>query len=172
MNNELTQERLQELLEYNADTGVFTFRLSRGNMRMGSTAGCVRKNGYVKIVVDNRDYQAHRLAFLAMTGSFPVGQVDHRNGVRNDNRWQNLRDVSGAENGRNRGLASNNASGYQGVSWIKRDQRWQASIEDGGKRRSLGLYRTPEDAHAAYARAAAVLGFSGRHIYGANAEAM
>ena len=170
MNNELTQERLQEMLEYNANTGVFTFRLSRGRVCAGSEAGHQRKDGYVAIMIDCRLYKAHRLAFLAMTGSFPVGQVDHRNGVRNDNRWQNLQDVSRAENGRNRGLASNNTSGYQGVSWIKRHQRWQATIHDGEKSRSLGWYRTKEDAHAAYASAAAALGFSGRHIYGANAE--
>ena len=163
---ELTQERLQEILEYSADTGDFTFRFSRGGSREGSVAGSVLKDGYVRISIDYRIYSAHRLAWLYVNGSWPAGDIDHVDGDPSNNRFANLRDVSRAENNRNKGLHSNNTSGLPGVSFHKQAQRWQAFISVDGRQRHVGYYDTPEAAHAAYAREAVDLGYSDRHIYG------
>lgn len=165
----LTQDGLRNILEYSAETGIFTWRVSRGRVCAGYVAGHQRRDGYVRVKIDDRFYLAHRLAFLFMTGSFPVGEVDHFNGNKSDNRWQNLRDVSHAENGRNRSVPVNNKSGSQGVRWNRHAKRWHAQIYASGKNRYLGYYDTQEAAHAAYARAAEDLGFSPRHIYGAEA---
>lgn len=166
----LTQQRLQELLEYSAETGEFTNRFRSGGRPSGSVAGSARKDGYVKIRIDSRAYYAHRLAWLYVTGSFPVGDIDHLDGDRSNNRFANLRDVSRAENNRNHGMRPDNTSGFPGVSFRKSEQRWQAQIQADGKRQHLGLYATPEEAHAAYSRAASDLGFSGRHILAAQGE--
>lgn len=163
---ELTSERLRELFEYSPDTGIFTFRVSRGRRRAGSVAGNLQKDGYMAIGVDSRHYLSHRLAWLYVNGSWPVDRIDHADGDRSNNRIANLRDVSHSENLRNQGFRADNTSGFKGVSFHKATHRWKAQIHIGGKSCHIGLYDTQEDAHAAYARTAADLGYSSRHIYG------
>ncbi|SRR6266446_2339189 len=87
----LTQERLKELLHYDPETGVFSWILKRpaygGNKKRG--------HEYVLINdVDGRDYRAARLAHLYMTGEWPKHKMDHINRIKDDNRWENLRDVT------------------------------------------------------------------------------
>lgn len=81
-------------------------------------------------------------------------QVDHIDGNGLNNRRSNLRIVTNAENGRNRGESSNNTSGFKGVYWNKQRSKWEAQIRIDGKRRFLGQFAHPEDAHKAYTRAA------------------
>ena len=104
----ITQPQLKELLLYNPETGVFIWRESRGRVRKGSLAGRIKihgrisTRGYREIGVNDKLYRAARLAFLYMTGEFPRKEVDHKNRVRDDDAWDNLRDVSHLENVRNR----------------------------------------------------------------------
>lgn len=92
---ELTAGRLKELLTYDPETGVFIWRGWRsGSAVAGSVAGSLHSDGYVCIKIGRCLYRAHRLAFLYMTGSRPIGQVDHINMNRADNRWCNLRETS------------------------------------------------------------------------------
>jgi hypothetical protein len=100
------------------------------------------------MVVDGYKSYAHRLAFLYMTGSLPPADVDHVNGVRNDNRWSNLRLATRSQNMWN---VKRCTGAYQ------QNGRWYASIKVDGKRRSLGGYSTKEDASAAYHAAVAEL---------------
>ena len=166
MSDKLTAERLRELLSYNADTGVFTYRLRRGCRSAGAVAGCMRSDGYTVISVDTRNCFSHRLVWLYVTGSLPAGEIDHIDGDRSNNRIANLRDVSPAENSRNLSLKAKNTSGYQGVTFYKKTKRWMARIRIDGKQNHIGFYDTPEAAHAAYARAAEGRGYTARHIYG------
>jgi len=87
----MTQARLKELLIYCVLTGLFMWRVNRGRIKVGSIAGCKDYDDYILIRIDGTLYKAHRLAFLYMEGEFPPDQVDHINGVEDDNRWCNLR---------------------------------------------------------------------------------
>lgn len=147
----LTQERLKEMLHYDRSTGVFTW-LKRNrkstNVVVGSVAGSQDKR-YRTITVDGKKYSAHRVAWLYETGAFPVGQIDHWNGIKKDNRFDNLRDVSGSINQQNQRCPQrSNSSGFMGVVPVRK--RFRAQIWFDGAAKNLGTYDAAEDAHAAY----------------------
>lgn len=146
----LTQARLKEVLRYDIEDGSFRWIKSAGAVKAGNIAGSVTDRGYLSIGVDMRQYRAHRLAWLYMTGSFPVDQTDHINRNRLDNRWVNLREATSAENKRNRALQANNTSGSNGVVWNARNRKWVAQIKLNGEYKWLGSYMTK--LAAAYAR--------------------
>jgi hypothetical protein len=151
-----TQERLKKLLHYNPETGLFTRKTGRGGRSAGSPVGCTPKGdfGYVVIGVDRRLYLAHDLAFVFMVGVWPLEDVDHINGVKDDNRWGNLRPATRSQNNGNSRLRTDNTSGLKGVSFSKERQKWTAQIGIHGKQTSLGRFETREAAYAAYAAAA------------------
>ncbi|MFP5513408.1 MAG: HNH endonuclease signature motif containing protein [Alphaproteobacteria bacterium] len=152
---ELTQERLRELLDYDPKTGVFTWAISAAKrIKVGQVAGVINDQGYVVIKIDGRMHRAHRLAFLYMTGAFPVGEIDHEDRNRSNNRWGNLREATGTQNQGNTGIRSNNSSGHKGVSWSRKNGKWLANICVNGRTKHLGLFEDVNDAAAAYARAA------------------
>lgn len=146
----LTQQRLKELLHYDPETGLFKWIVSRrGVPKKGSVTGWYDKDGYHLITIDYKRYQAHRLAFLYMTGTFPTDQVDHINRIKDDNRFDNLRLVSNLENGHNKSIHKNNTSGVTGVDWYKQKKKWRARIRVNYKQIHLGLYGTIEEAKKA-----------------------
>lgn len=152
----LTQERLQELLRYDTASGAFTWRVRTSNrVRVGGEAGCLNPKGYRGIKLDGRLYLAHRLAWLYVHGDWPIDQIDHRNGVRSDNRLANLREATSAQNKQNVAKYSNNMSGLMGVSWKASSKRWIAQIQFEGRKEHLGYFDGPEAAHAAYLAAKA-----------------
>jgi hypothetical protein len=131
-----SQERLKEILIYDPDTGIFTNKVSRGRGgKAGSPAGYLRKDGYITIKIDKIDYLAHRLAFLYMTGSIP-DLIDHKNRIRSDNRWINLREATSQSNNRN--CTASSKSGYLGVHWNKQLQKWQVQVIDNNGKNIYG----------------------------------
>ncbi len=144
----ITKDRLDELLAYDPETGLFTWRVRRKGVRASGVAGGFSK-GHVTICVDYVRYPAHRLAFLTMTGAFPPAEVDHINGDPADNRWSNLRPATREENGRNLRVKSNNTSGTTGVHWDASRGRWFAQIKANVGTINLGRYVKFEDAVAA-----------------------
>lgn len=154
MKGELTQERLKELLHYDPDTGVFTW-LQPGKRRLvGFTAGTVNSRGYLYISIGGKQYRAHRLAWLYMTGEVPENEIDHRNGIGTDNRFANLRKATRSQNKANSATYKSNSSGCKGVGFDKATGRWKARVQVNGKRISLGYFDSPESAYAAYCEAA------------------
>jgi hypothetical protein len=149
----VTQERLRELLSYDSETGVFHWRVSRGRAVAGASAGNADSYGYLQTKIYGRCYLNHRLAWLYVYGEWPDGQIDHINGSRADNRLANLRNVSISVNQQNqRGARVDNRCGLLGVS--RKGNRWQARISHPGRKDAyLGLFDTPELAHAAYLKA-------------------
>jgi hypothetical protein len=148
------QTKLKETLSYDEDTGIFTWLINAGkNRSMGKVAGHVDKSGYVFIRFNGFLWRAHRLAFLYMTGEVPI-QVDHKDRVRSNNKWNNLRECDYSSNSANSKRPSTNTSGYKGVHWSNWNKRWQASIIVKGKPKFLGLYDDPAVAHEAYKKAA------------------
>lgn len=144
---DLTAARLRELFYYSIVSGRFYRLVSRGPARAGEVAGTLVQ-GYLSICVDGRDYKAHRLAFLYLTGEWPTFEVDHVNGQPAENMWINLRDVTHAINRQNMRAESRTAlSGFVGVTWHR--GKWRASIKKGGKKRQIGRFDTPEEASAA-----------------------
>ena len=156
-----TAQELCALLDYEPTTGIFTWRVSCGRVKSGSFAGSVHPDGYRRIRVSRRAIVAHRIAWAISTGKWPVDQIDHVNGIRDDNRLANLREATQAQNQQNqqnqRRAQGHSKSGYLGVCFHKDARKWQAQIGVAGKVRHLGNFATAELAHAAYVAAKAVL---------------
>jgi hypothetical protein len=153
---DLTQEYLKSALDYDRATGVFTWR-KRSDMprkwntkHSGKLAGYVDDLGYIRISLRNKRYRGHRLAWLYIHGAWPKDLIDHINTDRSDNRIGNLREATKAENGFNRGKQSNNTSGFKGVTLHKPTGKWLAQTEINTRKINIGLFATPEEAHAAY----------------------
>lgn len=150
--NHPTREEVAALLAYDPDTGVFRWRADRGGSKAGDEAGTDHNGGYRRIHIKGCQFLAHRLAFLLMEGKWPAEDVDHINGVRDDNRWSNLRDVSRTLNNQNlRSAKKTSKTGLLGVRPFR--GRFRAQIEVNGQSRHLGIYDSPEVAHAAYVAA-------------------
>ena len=149
--HDITQEQLKEMIHYDPDTGIFTWvkPLPSCNIRPGTVAGSLRHTGYVRLEINGRTYTAHRLAWLYVTGEWPSNIIDHIDNCRNNNRFANLRLADPHKNSCNRRTNSNNTSGYKGVSWSAKCQKWQAGIKVNGKKQHLGMFDTKQDAHAA-----------------------
>ncbi len=148
---ELTYETLVKLLEYCRESGQFRWKVDRGGKaRAGKAAGKPHHNQYVQIRVFGRLYYAHRLAWFLVHSRWPKNELDHINGDRTDNRIENLRECTRAENGQNQAKRKDNASGFIGVSWDVVHAKWRADIRLSGRTRYLGLFVNAEDAHAAY----------------------
>jgi hypothetical protein len=144
------------LVSYDAETGVFTWRITRRNCKTGAVAGSLLK-GYLRISIDSKIYAAHRLAWLYTYGCWPSGEIDHINRVRNDNRLCNLREATRELNTQNANVRVDSPYGIRGVTKHKYSNKYRARIQANKKAMLLGLFDTPEEAAAAYAAAAAKL---------------
>lgn len=151
----LTQQELKENLHYNSETGIFTWSRDSSRVKKGQTAGTKIREGYIAICVNAIQYRAHRLAWLYMTGEIPKDCIDHINGIRDDNRFNNLREATNAQNIHNQTKPhKNNKTGFLGVSKNKYyNKKYKATIKTGGILLCLGYFNTPEEAHEAYLKA-------------------
>lgn len=150
---ELTQLELKKYLHYDPETGIFTWKIfSNTQVKIGDIAGCLsKKDGYIYIGMKGKLYLAHRLAWLYATGKIPKDMIDHKDGVRNNNRFNNLREANKSQNAQNRIASTNkNKSGYLGVSLHSSNKKYCAYITVDGKCKNLGSFTTPELAHEAY----------------------
>lgn len=146
----LTADRLRQVLRYDADTGEFVWIARTSNrIRIGDVAGRPHNRGYTMIGVDGGLYLAHRLAWLWMTGGWPQKQVDHINGVRDDNRWRNLREATTVQNAGNSRRHRDKRAGAKGV-YRTSGGLWQARIGH----KYLGTRETHDEAQALYEQAA------------------
>jgi hypothetical protein len=144
---------LLEWLTYDPADGSFKWRAHRSaNARPGTSAGSVTRDGYLSIRLAGSRYQAHRLAWFYVYGKWPADQIDHINGIRDDNRIINLREATASLNGGNQRKAarSNRTSGFLGVSWSNDRGKWLAQIQSDRKTYNLGRYSTREAAYRAY----------------------
>jgi hypothetical protein len=159
MTASLTAARLRKLLKYDPRTGRFTWRVSRGRLVPGATAGWIAHHGYHRINIDEKSYYAARLAVLYMTGSWPRRDVDHINGNTSDNRWSNLRQATRSQNSAN---MSARGTGLKGVVFYpptgllrpRPAKPYCAYIKVNYRSIYLGRFKTAKEAHAAYMTAA------------------
>lgn len=158
-NKSLTPEMVLSVVDYDPETGKFYWRWRSGRERTTSAwnarfafneCSAIDAEGYVRIRICGRLYQAHRLSWLVTYGAFPDGILDHINRIRTDNRVDNLRIATHSENMQNRKIQRNNKSGFRGVSWDEKYKKWRARINAGGKCINLGYHETAEQASAAF----------------------
>lgn len=167
----ITPRELRNLLRYEPETGKLFWRARTSDQFQNGKYSAERKckmwnarhtakealtaisHGYHHGTIWGIDYRAHRVIFAIMTGAWPVADIDHENHTRNDNRWGNLREATRTENCQNSSLNKNNTSGFNGVFWLKREQKWRAVIAAGGKKIYLGVFA--DKALAITARSAA-----------------
>ena len=143
----MTQDECKQLLEYR-DGGLY-WRCDRGsNAKAGECAGRRLKTGYRSIHISGRKHQEHRLVFLWWHGVVPE-QIDHRNGIKDDNRIENLRRATHSTNQVNT-PDRNSKSGVRGVRYVDRSGKWVARIYQDGKEVRVGTFATIDEASAAY----------------------
>lgn len=150
----INAEYVKKVLRYDQATGSLYWRSPGLGRRLREAAGSINGDGYRQIGIRGRRYMAHRLVWLMLHGCLPSGVIDHINFDRDDNRIENLRDVSVAENCAHRDPAnSSGSSKLLGAQWDKQHRCWRSAYKPpGGARVFLGLYATQEEAHEAYMR--------------------
>lgn len=150
----LTYEQVSELLSYDPLTGDLYWKVPCGGRRMGVPAGSVDAYGYRAVAVLRTTYKSHRLAWLLSYGTWPEHELDHINGVRDDNRVSNLREASRSMNTQNlHRPRRDNKTGFLGVVWNGRINKFVAGIRVAGKSKHIGCFSDAETAHQAYVAA-------------------
>jgi hypothetical protein len=149
-NREMTQSFLKEILSYDPHTGGFKWIKKIGRRTVvGSSAGNKRPDGYLIITIYRKIYYSHRLAWLYMEGYLPEHEIDHKNRIRHDNKWLNLRHVTRSCNGKNCSISNKNKSGVKGVHKEARHGRWVAMISVNNSKRYIGSFGSLIDAACA-----------------------
>lgn len=122
--------------------------------RVGLPSGWVNSTGYRHVSADGAEFLAHRVIWLMHYGYLPEKPIDHINGIRDDNRIENLRLASHAENSQSGHiLRSPNKSGYRGVHRSCCGKKWVSQIRAFGAHYHLGTFETKEEAALAYNKA-------------------
>lgn len=149
MSTELTQERVRTLFDYDSESGILLRKFKSGKLKP-----CGHKPthsvGYGQVNIGEKMHLTHRIIWLWYYGSWPQNEIDHIDRDRMNNRIGNLKSVTRAENNHNKGLSSNNSSGFPGVGWSKRDKKYYAQIWINSKKIHLGYFTAPEEAYLAY----------------------
>lgn len=149
-------DRLQEVMDYDPETGWLTWRVGNHGRKPGKRAGSLKKNGYRRITIDNVSFPASHVAWYHFYGVAPEGDVlDYKNLDKDDNRIENLREATYSENSRNIGRRSSNTTGLKGAARFNSPRnlkKYRASIRVDGRRIHLGQFSTPEEAHEAYSK--------------------
>ena len=160
----ISQEELQRLFDYDPETGVVTRKTAPSRRcKVGDVVGCRRPDGYLQVTISGTPHLLHRVIWRLATGDTPPEQIEHVSHDKADNRRENLRLASHAENGRNQSMPSDNTSGYIGVYRHKSAQKWVACIRVGGRLHHLGLFADKTDAIAAREAANLRFGFHPNH---------
>jgi hypothetical protein len=138
---------LEDVFTYDPDTGLFKWVEPTGLRQKGwfIQNNTLSTKGYCRIAYKGKDIKAHRLAWYLMTGSFPKDQIDHKNGIKTDNRFSNLREATNSQNAQNKTCT--------GAYLSKDTNKWISSIKVDSKKTYLGSFNTKEEAMKAYKEA-------------------
>ena len=177
----LTQADLKRFLDYDPDTGQLTWRkrtldmfaycknpkmtLNQWNAQFAGKPAFTADNGngYLQGHFYGRMYRAHRVIVCWMTEEWPLADIDHKNGVRSDNRWENIAPVTKSENSRNQKMHSTNTSGYCGVCWDKAAKKYVTNIHNDAGKRIAKRFKTKSEAIAQRQAWEKQFGYSERH---------
>lgn len=161
----MTADEARRRLNYDPATGKITWKLRSPSASKTGKCGCIvkrRHTHYININIDDMRLYAHRLAWLIMTGEWPIG-IDHIDGNGTNNAWNNLREVGQAQNRKNMRMAVTNTSGFTGVHWDCIHHQWYSQIRSSGKQIHLGTFTNIDDAIAARKAAEVRYGFHPNH---------
>lgn len=112
----ITQEYVRELFDYDEVSGKLTWKVNRGSRgRIGNEAGTIQPDGYRRVAINGKTCAAHRLIWFYQTGKWPKDQIDHINGIRDDNRFCNLREANNSQNMMNIKKPNSNTSGHKNI---------------------------------------------------------
>lgn len=148
----ISRDEILESLKYDGESGQFTWKKQKGPKRPGDIAGSKHAEGYVQVMINGSNYLAHRLAWVVVYGEEPDSDIDHKNGIRNDNRISNLRIAERFENMQNTESIGKNGK-LKGSSFNKRSGKYESKICHKYKTIHLGEYETEQEAHEAYLKA-------------------
>ena len=157
--------KIEDQVTCDFKTGELTWLVRNSNrVKIGDIAGDKKPNscGYKQIQINNKCYKVHRIIWYLKYKIWP-NEIDHINGVRDDNRLINLRNVSSQQNSRNVKQSKRNTSGTVGVYWHKRDNLWEAKIKVNNNLINLGSYPTKQEAIAKRKMAEVIYGFHPNH---------
>ena len=144
-------EFFNSILNYDKNTGFIYWKIKPSvAVNIGDLAGCLESRGYVRVGILGSRIRAHKIVWLLCNKKWPTNQLDHINGKRADNRIENLRECTQAENAQNLPLLKRNTSGYMGVCYDKSRNKWNAAIRYNHITKNLGRYDSPELASRAY----------------------
>ena len=149
-----SQERLQDLFDYSVVTGELRWKVtsSNGKAKAGMLAGYINSEGYRVVRVNGRQYKAHRIIWRLVTGEDPKSnEIDHCDLDRSNNAWLNLRTSTVSQNRQN---SIHSTTKYKGVDFHRPTFKFRSRISINGVTRQIGMFPTPEEAHAAYCKAA------------------
>jgi hypothetical protein len=148
--SKLSHDLLKSLVKYEPSTGKFTALVVSGKWtKLGMEIGCINKHGYRQICINGKIYRSARLAFFYMKGHWPEKLIDHHDGNKLNNRWDNLRPANHSQN-----TANSNRYVTKGARYEPARKKWKVDIRIGGKKTFIGRFDKLEDARAAYAKAA------------------
>lgn len=149
----VSREDITQTVQYCAETGIFYALDRRRGAEIGEPVGYVSPTGYVYLSIKNIRMLAHRVAWFLQHNEWPL-VIDHINGNPGDNRISNLRSTNQTFNRANSRVGISNSTGFKGVTWCKRGKCYRAQICINRRNKFLGHFKTPEEAHKAYLRAA------------------
>ena len=177
----LTQAELKRLLNYDPDTGQLTWKprplemfshcknpvqqCNAWNVRHAEKPAFTSDDGdgYLLGTIHGKSYKAHRVIVCLMSGKWPPNEVDHINGIRDDNRWENINPATQSENSRNTKMRIDNTSGITGVCWHKASKNYIAQIHSNVGKRICKYFSTKEEAIAQRKAWERDFGYSIRH---------
>jgi len=146
---EITKAMLEQAYTYDLKTGAFTRNFSEGGEKAGAQAGYVNTQGYISLGYRKKHLLAHRVAYLFTVGKWPEKQIDHIDGDRKNNKWVNLREATGSQNGFNAKRRKDNNTGVKCVRKIESSGKYRVLIRADKKAKHIGCYNTLDEAESA-----------------------
>lgn len=146
---------LNQNFAYDPESGVLTWRVSRGCVKAGAVAGGLNASGHLVLHFDGVNYLAHRLIWKMVTGCDPTDEIDHEDVNGSNNKWVNLRESNRPQNMANVRAPRTNTSGVKNVNFHRRSKKWHAKIRCNNTENHIGYFDSLEDAAAAVALARA-----------------
>lgn len=153
----LTRQRILHLLHVDVESGkLFWKNHEQRPDLIGQEAGHINE-GYRRLSIDGHEVYASQIIWFIRRREWPKFTLDHRDTDKLNDSISNLRKATKAQNAFNSAMNARNTSGFKGVSFCRSTNKWRASIRIAGREKNLGRYHTPEEAHAAWYKAACEL---------------